>query len=89
MHSAALPIVREFISANFDTEGRQIDTDTPLLDDGLIDSGGLLEVVLFLEERFGVVVEDADVLPENFASVRRIAAFVERLGGARARGLAS
>ena len=50
--------------------------DTSLLDSGIIDSMSLLRLVVFLEERFGITVGDADLLPENFASVNTICAYL-------------
>jgi acyl carrier protein len=50
--------------------------DTSLLDAGILDSLSLLRLVVFLEERFGVAVGDADLLPENFASVNAICEYV-------------
>lgn len=50
--------------------------DTPLLDSGILDSLGLLRLVVFLEERFGITMDDADLLPENFASVNSICAYL-------------
>ena len=55
--------------------------DTSLLDSGILDSLSLLRLVVFLEERFGVTMGDGDLLPENFASVDTICAYL------RARGL--
>ncbi|HEX6934413.1 MAG TPA: acyl carrier protein [Streptosporangiaceae bacterium] len=46
--------------------------DTSLLETGILDSLSLLRLVVFLEQRFGVTVGDADLLPENFASVTAI-----------------
>ena len=50
--------------------------DTSLLDSGILDSLGLLRLVVFLEERFGITMDDADLLPENFASVNSICAYL-------------
>ena len=50
--------------------------DTPLLDSGILDSLGLLRLVVFLEERFGITMNDVDLLPANFASVNAICAFL-------------
>jgi acyl carrier protein len=50
--------------------------ETPLLDSGILDSLSLLRLVVFLEERFGITMGDADLLPENFASVNSICAYV-------------
>ena len=50
--------------------------DTPLLESGVIDSLSLLRIVVFLEERFGITMGDADLMPENFASVDAICAYL-------------
>jgi len=50
--------------------------DTPLLDSGILDSLSLLRLVVFLEERFDITMGDADLLPENFASVNAICAYL-------------
>ena len=64
--------VRSFVIkdlAPFDADG--IKDDTPLLD-GLLDSGELMRLVVFLEEEFGVEIDDTDVVTEHFATVRDI-----------------
>jgi acyl carrier protein len=50
--------------------------ETPLLDSGILDSLSLLRLVVFLEKRFGITMGDADLLPENFASVNAICAYL-------------
>ena len=50
--------------------------DTSLLDSGILDSLSLLRLVVFLEERFGITMGDADLLPENFASLNTICAYL-------------
>ena len=50
--------------------------DTLLLESGVIDSLSLLRIVVFLEERFGITMGDADLLPENFATVNAISAYL-------------
>jgi acyl carrier protein len=57
---------------------------TPLLDTGVLDSLSLLRLVLFVQERFGIVVGDVELVPEHFASVDAIAAYLRP----RARGTA-
>jgi acyl carrier protein len=71
--------VRAFILSNFyvtEAEGLS-DTDS-LLDLGIVDSTGVLEVIAFLEETFGIHVEDSELVPANLDSIERLAAFVER-----------
>ena len=57
-----------------------VDRDEDLLAREVLDSQGTLELVAFLEERFGIEVADEDLVPENFKSVNSIAAFAERKG---------
>ncbi len=80
---AAAEQVRQYILENFlfTTDSSQLGLDESFLGRGLIDSTGMLEVILFLEESFGVKVADDEMIPENLDSVNRIAAFVERKKG--------
>jgi acyl carrier protein len=64
--------------------GSGIDTvahDEDLLAQDVIDSHGIVELVAFLEQRYGIKVDDDDLLPENFNSVDSVVAFVESKGG--------
>ena len=72
--------IRDFIVENFLFGNREKlpDDDDSFLQKGLIDSTGILEVVNFVEEKFGIRVEDDDLLPENLDSVRRLASFILR-----------
>jgi acyl carrier protein len=72
--------VRQYILENFlfSTDTSLLGEDESFLERGLIDSTGMLEVILFLEESFGVKVADDEMVPENLDSVNRIAAFIER-----------
>jgi acyl carrier protein len=49
-----------------------------LVESGVIDSTGVLELIEFLEEEFGVVVKDTETVPENLDTVDRLTAFVTR-----------
>lgn len=73
--------VRSYILENLLFSGNPADlaNDESLLDRGIVDSTGVLEIVLFLETTFGVKVLDSQMLPENFDSVDAIVRFVERL----------
>jgi acyl carrier protein len=55
-----------------------IDDDTPLWGQGIIDSIGLMELVAFLEERFGIQIDDEELTAENFRTVRTIEGMVAR-----------
>jgi len=50
--------------------------DQPLVQSGLVDSTGILEIVAFLEAKFGVHAADEDLAAENFATIAAIAKFV-------------
>lgn len=71
--------VRKFIEENFlfREDCTAISETESLLDAGLIDSTGVLELVAFLEGELGLRLADADIVPENLDSIRAIVAFVE------------
>jgi len=71
--------IRQFIVQNFYLpDPAEISNDTLLVTNGIIDSTGMLEVIAFLEEHFGVQIRDEDTTPENLDSIDRMAAFVAR-----------
>lgn len=71
--------VRKFILERFYiADPSTLSDDLSLLEHGVIDSTGVLEVIAFIESRFGVAVQDDEMLPDNLDSVARIAAFVGR-----------
>jgi len=55
-----------------------LDPDEPLVSSGTLDSLGTLRLITFLEERFGLQVGDGEVGDDNFGTLRRLHAFVER-----------
>jgi len=75
--------IRGFIIENFlfgDAEPLSDDA-VSLLDNGIVDSVGVMEMVAWLEQKHGVKVEDQELVPENFDSVERLVRFVERKNG--------
>lgn len=54
--------------------------DTSLLDEGIMDSNGALELVSFLEETFGITVEDEELIPENLDSVDNLVGYLKKKG---------
>jgi acyl carrier protein len=76
--------LREFIATNliYSKDGFTYADDASLLKEGIIDSLGVVELVTFLQTRFGLKVEQSDVRPENFDSVAKLAAFVRSKQGA-------
>ena len=71
--------VRTYIRENFlfGADEQLADSDS-LLDRGIIDSTGAMELVTFIESEFGVQVSDRDLVPENLDSIGAITAFVNR-----------
>ena len=71
--------IRDFITTNFYVaDPSALEDRASLLEHGVIDSTGVLEVIAFIEETFGITVDDSEMLPENLDSIERIAAFVQR-----------
>ncbi len=71
--------VREFIVENFLFGADDGLTDkTSFLDDGIIDSTGILELVSFLEEDFGIEVDDEELIPENLDSIKNVVGYLEK-----------
>ena len=71
--------VKEFIIENFlfgSADG--LKDDTSFLDEGIIDSTGVLELVSFIEEAFSIQVEDEELIPENLDSINNVTAYLER-----------
>lgn len=78
-------IVRQFIVQNFYVpEAAALADDTSLLDEGIVDSTGVLEVTAFLESELGITVEDSEIVPENLDTIANITAFVLRKRAAAA-----
>jgi acyl carrier protein len=75
--------VRTFIIKNFlfgDDDG--LKNDASFLDEGVIDSTGVLELVAFLEEEFGITIEDDELIPENLDSIDNVVEYlVRKMGG--------
>ena len=77
--------VRAFIEENFlfRSDVSQLSDSDSLLENGVMDSTGILELVAFLETDFSIQMSDAEIVPDNLDSIAAIAAFLDRkLGGA-------
>jgi acyl carrier protein len=73
--------VEGFIVDNITRDGEKIARDEDLLASDTLDSLGIVELVSFLEARFGIQVSDDDLVPENFKTINEIVTFVERREG--------
>ena len=73
--------IRQFIFENFifeDDSEALLANDDSFLEKGVIDSTGVLELVMWMEDTFGVHTDDIELVPENLDSVNRLAAFIKR-----------
>jgi acyl carrier protein len=71
--------MKRFILEHFPSSRRRtLENTDPLLESGLIDSMGVLDLVAFIEAEFKVTVDDEELTPDNFQNIARIAAFVEK-----------
>lgn len=73
--------IRQYLAQNFlfSDNGLNLDDDASFLEEGIVDSTGVLELVMFVEETFNVEVADEDIVPDNFDSVNNLSAYIERL----------
>lgn len=70
--------IRNYLSTTFPAFASGLNEDTNLLESGAIDSLGILDLMNFLSERFGIELDDSDFEPSNFATMDSLARFVER-----------
>lgn len=72
--------IREFLAENFilDQQGGRLDASESLTGLGVLDSMGVLELIMFIEEEFNIKVPDEDTLPENLDSVAGLVSYIER-----------
>lgn len=75
-----IPKIRAFIFENFlfDAEEDSLKNESSFLEQGIIDSTGVLELVDWLEEEFDITVDDEELVPENLDSVILLSAYIDR-----------
>jgi len=73
-----LEMLRKYIAENilFSKKGYPYPDDASFLENGIVDSTNILELVMFVEEEFGITTEDNEITPDNFDSVQKLADFV-------------
>jgi acyl carrier protein len=81
-------MIRTYIAENmlFSDNGYPHSDSASFLEEGIVDSMGIMELVMFVEENFNVTVEDEELVPDNFDSVGRLAAYVRSKSLATAGG---
>ena len=72
--------LRRFVVTNFllGEDDAALDDDASFIEQGIVDSTGVLELVSFLEQRYAVKLDDEDLVPDNLDSIHNLLAFLER-----------
>jgi acyl carrier protein len=74
-----LETIRHFVVDNFMFgDGERLKNDTSFLEAGIIDSTGILELIMFIEETFKIKVEDIELVPANLGNLTNVVEFVSR-----------
>jgi acyl carrier protein len=75
--------IRTYIAKNilFSEDDFEYCDEASFLQEGIVDSIGVLELVAFIEQNYGLAVEDREIVPNNFDSVSRLAEFIRRKVG--------
>jgi len=74
--------IRVFILKKFPaSRKRTVSADLPLLESGIIDSLGVLDLVGFLEQTFNIKIDDDELTPDNFGSITCMSSFVQKKSG--------
>ena len=70
--------IRIFVIENFlFGNNENLEDNTSFLEEGIIDSTGILELVNFIEEEFPITVEDEELIPENLDSINNVTAYLQ------------
>jgi acyl carrier protein len=71
--------VKDFVVDNFlFGDQSRLDEHTSFMNEGIIDSTGILELIMFIEETFDIKIEDHELTPENLDSLNHISQFIQR-----------
>jgi acyl carrier protein len=71
--------IRAFVVDNFlFGDGSYLKDDTSFLEERIIDSTGILQIISFLEEEFAIIIDDDEILPENLDSLSNITTFLNK-----------
>ena len=75
--------IKDYIATNllFSNNGFKYLDDTSFLEEGIVDSQGVMELVMFVEDKFNITVDDMDIIPDNFDSVTQLSSYIRRKMG--------
>lgn len=73
-------MIRNYIAQNilFTNKGYPFEDSTSFLDNGIVDSMNVMELVMFVEEKFHISVKDEHIIPDNFDSVECLSNYVKK-----------
>ena len=73
-------VLRDFIAENilFSSDGYPYEDEVSFLDNGILDSMSVMDLVLFSENEFGVSISDSEITPENFDSIQRLSNYIRQ-----------
>ena len=74
----SLTQVLAYLEAEFDLDLTDVNHNTPLFSEGLIDSFGLVSLITFISDETGIEIDDDDLTLENFDTVNRVVAYLDR-----------
>ncbi len=72
--------IRRFVTENFlaSSHAKGLEDSTSFLENNIVDSTGVLEIIQFIEETYGISVADEELVPENLDSIDNLTSFVAR-----------
>ncbi|MCC6956040.1 MAG: acyl carrier protein [Anaerolineales bacterium] len=72
--------IKDYIAKNllFSSDGYKYPDDASFIDEGIVDSQGVMDLVFFVEENFNIQVQDSEIVPENFDSIQKMTAYIQR-----------
>jgi acyl carrier protein len=72
--------IKDYIAKNllFSSDGFKYADDVSFLEEGIVDSQGVMELVLFVEETYKIRVDDFEIIPDNFDSVKKLTSYIQR-----------
>jgi len=75
--------LRNFIAENilYSNKGYTYPDDASFLENGIVDSMNIMEIVMYVEETFKIQAEDREIIPDNFDSISNLAAYIEKKKG--------
>lgn len=68
--------IRRFVADELHGPAQALSADFPLIEQGVVDSLGIMHLVSFIEAEYGIRVDDEELVPDNFASIGAIARFI-------------